>query len=248
VGTEPTQEPRLKPGSALTALTVIPIAAAIVVLITVAVIKVQDAAVAIPAGAAVGVVVVIAALVAIVAVARDLRSGQDTRTPRNRSAAGSDLSMPQGIVLLLSFVLLTVVPAGVVVGAVTLLNEKGNLRAEFALPIIVIVGLTGLLAVLGLLVGVFRHYMTLNKEAPLGLPQGTIQAIIALSLILIFAVVGVYVFASSKGQQRQHVSTQLLTTISTLVVAVAGFYFGSKSTKEAAEAVVRAATPPEDRL
>jgi len=47
---------------------------------------------------------------------------------------------------------------------------------------------------------------------------------------------------------RNPSSTQLLTTISTLVVAVAGFYFGSKSTKEAAEAVARAAAPPEEHL
>jgi hypothetical protein len=233
-----TERSRLAPGWALVALLLIAVSAAGIGLVTLALIKDQDAAVAIPAGSAIGLVVLVAALVAITAVARDLRRGQGESRSRTERP---DQTTAQGIVLLLSFALLMVVPAAVIVATVTLLRENDNLFPEFALPIIVIVGLTALLAVLALLVGIFRRFAELDTQFPLGLPQGTIQAVIALSLILIFAVIGVYVFASSTGQQRQHVSTQLLTTISTLVVAVAGFYFGSKSTKEAAEAAVRAA-------
>jgi len=43
-----------------------------------------------------------------------------------------------------------------------------------------------------------------------------------------------------RNDQQDDLATQLLTTISTLVVAVAGFYFGSKSVREATTAVVAA--------
>ena len=117
----------------------------------------------------------------------------------------------------------------------------------------------------------------------LGMPEGSIRALIAMSLILIFAIIGVTVLYSglggketvSKGitadeidrlenvqivgitvvapaaspsperfdvtaraelsQAGHDFGLQLLSTVSTLVVAVAGFYFGSRSVAQAAK-------------
>lgn len=127
----------------------------------------------------------------------------------------------------------------------------------------------------------------LDMGAPgeaLGMPEGSIRALIAMSLILIFAIIGILVFnAGSAGtelvslgvnqaqidalradgaivvkqilqtpvpaapavplydvttrtamtQEAHDFGLQLMTTVSTLVVAVAGFYFGSRAVREA---------------
>jgi hypothetical protein len=135
---------------------------------------------------------------------------------------------------------------------------------------------------------------SLDLGAPaeaLGMPQGSIRALIAMSLILVFAIVGFVVLKSgtgtpgqshgitqaridvlradgakitnqslitplpnepapSAGQQLYDVATlqplsadshdfglQLLSTVSTLVVAVAGFYFGAQSVSQATKTV-----------
>ncbi len=128
-----------------------------------------------------------------------------------------------------------------------------------------------------------------NRNEALGLPEGSIRALIAMSLILMFAIIGISVFQAgqasetfvSEGVPADQLSRfdgsdvlrlvrvpateegavdtfdvtvrstmpdashdfglQLLTTVSTLVVAVSGFYFGSRAVNAAADA-----TRPED--
>ena len=131
----------------------------------------------------------------------------------------------------------------------------------------------------------------LDMGAPaeaLGMPEGSIRALIAMSLILIFAIIGIQVFnAGSAGtelvstgltqvqidalradgaivvaqtlltpvpappaaplydvttrqvmtQEAHDFGLQLMTTVSTLVVAVAGFYFGSRAVSQATTTV-----------
>jgi hypothetical protein len=131
----------------------------------------------------------------------------------------------------------------------------------------------------------------LDMGAPaeaLGMPEGSIRALIAMSLILIFAIIGIQVFnagavgtdAVSTGlnqaqidqlradgalvisqtlqtpvpeppgvplytvttrtamtQEAHDFGLQLMTTVSTLVVAVAGFYFGSRAVSQATTTV-----------
>ena len=130
----------------------------------------------------------------------------------------------------------------------------------------------------------------------LGMPEGSIRALIAMVLILIFAIIGIVVFNAGTSAQtftssgltqaqidtlhagggiilQQNADTaaagaspgatlytvimrpsmtpdshdfglQLLTTVSTLVVAVAGFYFGSKATQQAITAGKDFRPPP----
>jgi hypothetical protein len=82
----------------------------------------------------------------------------------------------------------------------------------------------------------------------LGLPEGSIRALIALGLILLFFILAVFLYADllhgTPGNPGPHgsagvdIAKQLATTISTLVVAIASFYFGSSAVSQAA-AVVR---------
>ena len=91
-----------------------------------------------------------------------------------------------------------------------------------------------------------------NQNEALGLPPGSIRALIALLLILIWVIVSIFLFTGI-GQQNTTTSTvtntatnttvtttngaaeaikfgqQFYTTMSTLVVAIAAFYFGSST-------------------
>jgi hypothetical protein len=166
------------------------------------------------------------------------------------------------------------------------LNNDGASRPEVLLPIIVITGVVALMATLAVAAALYGLFSIADKSQPLGLPPGSVQAVIALTLILIFAVVALYASSSSVAEHfassglteaefqaippaevvsstrtekngvrsyevvrsvespgRKDLNTQLLTTVSTLVVAVAGFYFGSKSVQEGSRQAIEAAGP-----
>ena len=125
-----------------------------------------------------------------------------------------------------------------------------------------------------------------DKTEPLALPAGSVRSVMALSLILIFVMTGLFLFTglSQPAPQRssgltkeeiallpqeqivainrtsattdantvlydveivhvnpaaEDVAEQILAVISTLVVAVAGFYFGSRSVQAATNSVRR---------
>ena len=133
----------------------------------------------------------------------------------------------------------------------------------------------------------FSRLQLSDARQPLGLPEGSIRALIALFLILIFIIFGTYLFRvvgeghsgpiesgpiemtreeslaraddvtrvekldngnynvwlarsarpRAVSEDGIRLSQQLLTTVGTLVVAVAGFYFGSTAVSSAAAAV-----------
>lgn len=262
----PPQQQHLPVGFAYVILLLVPAVAAALLFATLEVVKDEETAVAVAVASVVAFVVLLAAAVTLTTVARDLRrrnpgGGEGLAAPAahhqpanegSSASAGAGqvraedqrtrLSLTDGVVVLLTFVVLTAVPAAVVVGAVTLLRENGNLSPEYALPVILLVGLSGLLALLAMMVAVFDRFNLVRKEHALGLPQGSIQAVIALGLILIFAIIGVYLHGTMEdGDNRNELGLQLLTTVSTLVVAVAGFYFGARATNEATSRGVEAA-------
>jgi hypothetical protein len=233
-------------------------------LLTFLAVRDERAAVAIPAAGTIGFVVLVVLAAGLSGwtsqVWQPSIPGGGGASVRAGAANGQEaepnpgLTIAQGLVLLISFGILTAVPAAVIVAAVTILGNRKNATPQTALPVILLVGMVGLLGVLALTVAVLARFNLVNPAQPLGLPEGSIQAVIALSLILIFAIVGVYLHASTAdGDLRDNLTTQLFTTISTLVVAVAAFYFGAKSTKEAVGVVAQVAAgaaepkpPPEE--
>lgn len=112
---------------------------------------------------------------------------------------------------------------------------------EGTLAILLLVGVIGLLMAIAVTT-VFFHGLSLSdKTEALGLPRGSVRAIIALALILIFALMSIYLYSSvntTSQQAGQDLAKQLITTVSTLVVAVSAFYFGASSVQAATESVV----------
>jgi IPT/TIG domain len=142
-------------------------------------------------------------------------------------------------------------------GAVILLFAIGALGAPFALsvwllkagatmelqlPLLAIAGVSVLLVSLALVSVSFATFGLSDKTQALGLPEGSIRAVIALALIVLFAIVAFSLYGDlSKplpaGTERDRSAVdfakQLLTLVGTLVTAVASFYFGAKTATSA---------------
>jgi hypothetical protein len=125
----------------------------------------------------------------------------------------------------------------------------GTLRAAVALPLLLMVGLGSLLLLITTMVVVLHAFGLTDEKRAFGLPDGSMQAVIALSLVLIFVIASLYLYSSlptsvtkadrEVAQDRREFAQQLLTTVGTLAVAVAGFYFGTRSVETARTAVGR---------
>ncbi|MCP3976271.1 MAG: TIGR02594 family protein [bacterium] len=182
---------------------------------------------------------------------------------------------------LVLLVTLIAVPAAMVFAVESL--GKNDFDPVVLLPIALIVGLVGLITALSALVAVFVRAGVTNKDAALGFPRGSVRALIALLLILMFAILAVFLYSSvregetlesvtrvdyqrllaedrvvssrivfdnaeddlldkfnvtiSSDPQSTDIAKQLLTTLSTLVVALAAFYFGNRAVETARDAV-----------
>jgi hypothetical protein len=155
---------------------------------------------------------------------------------------------------------------------------KERFVPTIVLPIMLLTGIIGLVGILSVAVSVFAALNLSNPAHAFGLPEGTIRAVIALGLILIFALMGVFFYGQLRlpetgtmlgltqdqvdalpaseiisvapseadpkrfdvqrqipSQASEDFAKQILTTVSTLVVAVAGFYFGSRAVATAKE-------------
>jgi len=155
---------------------------------------------------------------------------------------------------------------------------------ELILPILLILGVMALIVTLSYTTAIFHQLGLSDPDRTLGLPEGSMQAIIALSLILIFLISSLLLYeevadidvyrsynvtqaefdkiptnqiaffdritnannetsyiigrySREKSKSSEDIAKQIITTVSTLVVAVAGFYFGSKTVTEARRAV-----------
>jgi hypothetical protein len=94
--------------------------------------------------------------------------------------------------------------AAIIVGSLVILGlallgvgawVAGRFDISVRLPFLVMAGLIALLGVLAAMAVAFKTIHLANQTEALGLPKGSVRAVIALSLILIFAVVTVYLFS-----------------------------------------------------
>ena len=70
---------------------------------------------------------------------------------------------------------------------------------ELSLPVLAIAGVVALLGSLAMVAVSFSLVNMADKTQPLGLPQGSVRAVIALSLVVLFAILTVYLFSSLNG-------------------------------------------------
>ena len=101
-----------------------------------------------------------------------------------------------------------------------------------------------LLVVISAIVAAFSALRLASSRHALALPDGSIRAIIALILVLVFVVMAIYlvdtVFMEEANDEARNVATQLLATVGTLVAAVSAFYFGTAAVTTGATAATSA--------
>jgi flagellar biogenesis protein FliO len=179
------------------------------------------------------------------------------------------------IFVLFSFGL--VLAAGWLISSITKDTAPGP---EIQMGLVVVGAITSLMTILFILAAGFSSIQLADSKQPLGLPEGSIRAMIALVLIMVFIIFGIYLFRmvgsgsqsfigkmdtvpdpkvyadrivvwekdpkdqkymvwvlSPMSQDAKSLAQQLITTVGTLVVAVAGFYFGSTAVSSAVAAV-----------
>jgi len=82
---------------------------------------------------------------------------------------------------------------GLVVGVCFLFqNQEGD---AVRLPVLAIGGVIALLVVIALVAGAYTLFNLANPAEALGLPEGSVRAIIALSLIVLFAILTIYLYS-----------------------------------------------------
>ena len=161
--------------------------------------------------------------------------------------------MRSGIVgyIAAAFILLLLTFAALVIA----ITQKAS--QEITLGLTVITGVTVLVLVLFIMAAGFTALKMNDPGQALGLPEGSIRAMIALLLIVIWIIVSVFLFAVLPTAQstpsgstvqtndpRVQLAQQVETAIGTLVVAVAAFYFGSRSVASARAALAPSTAKP----
>lgn len=120
------------------------------------------------------------------------------------------------------------------------------------LPLLIIAAVIGLLAAIGFIVVAFSLFKLVNPDQPLGLPEGSVRALIALLILVIFAAMTIFFFGAMRSMSladnaaivaASDLAKQVITMLGTLLTAVASFYFGSQSATTAAVKVAGATTP-----
>jgi hypothetical protein len=67
---------------------------------------------------------------------------------------------------------------------------------EIGLPVIAILGVLAVLCALALIAVVFTSFQIADKTQAMALPEGSIRAVIAVSLIILFAILSIHLYAS----------------------------------------------------
>jgi len=87
-----------------------------------------------------------------------------------------------------------VLVGGAVGGVMGWLREKNLWVPEVALPILIITSLVALVAALAIASAILAALGLSDREHALGMPQGTVRAVIALGLLVIFSVSSMFLF------------------------------------------------------
>ena len=118
------------------------------------------------------------------------------------------------------------------------------------LPLLTLIGVIALLASITFVAVAFSALGLSDKSQALSLPEGSVRAVIALSLIVIFAVVTIYLYTTipAANQPAQDFAKQLLVMLGTLITSVSGFYFGAQTAAAGAGSTKVIGTPTLTRV
>lgn len=119
-----------------------------------------------------------------------------------------------GILFIVSLILLGAIALSailVVPIAAKWLRVQRAFRPEIVLPVLLIAGVIALVAVITILVLLLSQLGLSNGSEALGLPSGSISAVLALLLLLLFAVIAIYLYGDLAQRGQPTVSRGLST-------------------------------------
>jgi Clc-like len=110
-----------------------------------------------------------------------------------------------------------------------------NTGTALGLPVLALLSIILLLGALLIFTTLINAIGLSNKNSALGLPDGSVRAILALALLGLFAILTSSVLAGhpKADSQVDEFGKQMLTLVGTLMTAVISFYFGSSTTPPA---------------
>ncbi|HEX9944179.1 MAG TPA: hypothetical protein VGG03_19385 [Thermoanaerobaculia bacterium] len=115
--------------------------------------------------------------------------------------------------LIVTAVILMIITVGLLLAY---LGFKNRLGEEILLPLVAIAGVVCLLLAMTLVALIFARVGLADKAQALGLPEGSVRAVIALALVILFAIVSVFLYGSfvngTGNMTRFSVSTQAEAT------------------------------------
>ena len=124
-----------------------------------------------------------------------------------------------------------------------------KLPEDVKLPLLIVVAVVALLGSIAFVVVAFAIYKLIDPQQALGLPDGSVRAIIALLLVVLFAALTVFLTAklgvANAPPALIDFAKQVLTILGTLMTSIASFYFGAKSVSDAVRVV--SSVPPSAR-
>jgi len=88
-----------------------------------------------------------------------------------------------------------------------ILFQHNDVDTSLSLPILTILGVTLLLATLAIVSIAFGSFGLSDKTQALALPEGSVRSVIALSLVVIFAILAVFLFGSLREGSSLHEMT-----------------------------------------
>jgi hypothetical protein len=99
----------------------------------------------------------------------------------------------------------TIVFLGALLGIAEALSAQGS-HPEIALPLLATIGILILLAALSLIAVAFQSIGLSNNCQPLGLPEGSVRSLIAIGLLLLFAIVALFLYSDMAGTAPHNVT------------------------------------------
>lgn len=120
-------------------------------------------------------------------------------------------------------------------------------HVELNIGLIVVIGASVLLVLLFIMATGFKALNMADAQQALGLPEGSVRAMMALLLIMTWIIVSVYLFlilpSSATDTVNSRFAQQFYATMSTLVAAIVAFYFGSRTAAAAFNAQAQSTLP-----
>lgn len=118
--------------------------------------------------------------------------------------------------------------AGIGVLIYAVVTTIGHASPEYGLPILALLSVLLLLGALLIFTTLIHTIGLSDKNFALGLPDGSVRALLALALVGLFAVLASSVLVSKPTPAPlDDFGKQMLTLVGTLMTAVISFYFGS---------------------